>query len=355
MADKEVTEMQDQEGMLPMDLPEESVVGAGRVGIIAASYESRRQQVMVAASDSGAGLGHPGDMLVTRDQAAQGLQSLEQRAAQALAGTADQAARAMDQLADQTAAAVRHTAASSQQAVSTLEDQTRDAFGRTESALGSMRDELVSNADKITNLEAILAQERRRHAEAERQLLRRQQDTVADLTAKLDDALTRVDRLSADLAKERSLQELAPPEQSAAPQMWQISSPRRPMQSLLYSQGDEHMVDASGPPQQRSPAPTPYHHIDRSERRRSASHSSRGSRSFHLHSEHSEHTTRTRSPQGEQIKFGVFNVAIKPHDPPTFSGRTQDDPEVWVGQVSNFFRLVGGPPWKQVAYASTLL
>ena len=28
---------------------------------------------------------------------------------------------------------------------------------------------------------------------------------------------------------------------------------------------------------------------------------------------------------------------------------------MWVGQVSNFFRLVGGPPQKQVAYASTLL
>ena len=28
---------------------------------------------------------------------------------------------------------------------------------------------------------------------------------------------------------------------------------------------------------------------------------------------------------------------------------------MWVGQVSNFFRLVGGPPSKQVAYASTLL
>ena len=52
---------------------------------------------------------------------------------------------------------------------------------------------------------------------------------------------------------------------------------------------------------------------------------------------------------------GVFDVQIKPKDPPTFSGRTHDDPEVWVGQVSNFFRLVGGPPRKQVAYASTLL
>ena len=38
-----------------------------------------------------------------------------------------------------------------------------------------------------------------------------------------------------------------------------------------------------------------------------------------------------------------------------FSGRTSDDPELWIGQVSNFFRLVGGSSAKQVAYASTLL
>ena len=28
---------------------------------------------------------------------------------------------------------------------------------------------------------------------------------------------------------------------------------------------------------------------------------------------------------------------------------------MWVGQVSNFFRLVGGPPQKQIDFASTLL
>ena len=48
-------------------------------------------------------------------------------------------------------------------------------------------------------------------------------------------------------------------------------------------------------------------------------------------------------------------MQFQPRDPPTFSGRSSDDPEFWVGQVSNFFRLVGGSPNKQVAYASTLL
>ena len=57
----------------------------------------------------------------------------------------------------------------------------------------------------------------------------------------------------------------------------------------------------------------------------------------------------TRSVHREGINSGVFDVAITPRDPPTFSGRTQDDVEMWVGQVSNFFRLVGGPPQKQVA------
>ena len=63
----------------------------------------------------------------------------------------------------------------------------------------------------------------------------------------------------------------------------------------------------------------------------------------------------TRSVHREGITSGVFDMQIKPRSPPTFSGRTQEDVEMWVGQVSNFFRLVGGPPQKQVAFASTLL
>ena len=51
----------------------------------------------------------------------------------------------------------------------------------------------------------------------------------------------------------------------------------------------------------------------------------------------------------------MWDTDVKPRDPPTFAGRTSDDPEVWIGQVSNFFRLVGGSKAKQVAYASTLL
>ena len=37
------------------------------------------------------------------------------------------------------------------------------------------------------------------------------------------------------------------------------------------------------------------------------------------------------------------------------SGRTSAKPELSVGQVSNFFCLVGGSSQKQVAYTSTLL
>ena len=102
--------------------------------------------------------------LVMRDEAVRGMQTLEQRAAQARVGTAEQTVQAMTRLAGQTAAAVQHTAESSQHAVTTLEDQTREAFGRTETALGSVQDELVSNAQKITNLETALMEERHRHA-----------------------------------------------------------------------------------------------------------------------------------------------------------------------------------------------
>ena len=69
----------------------------------------------------------------------------------------------------------------------------------------------MTNADKITNLENALAHERNRHALAEDRLHREQREIVEHLTQRLNNALARVDHLSADLAKERSLQDVAPP------------------------------------------------------------------------------------------------------------------------------------------------
>ena len=77
---------------------------------------------------------------------------------------------------------MQHTAESSQHAVTALEDQTREAFGRTETALGSVQDELVSNAQKITNLEIVLMEERHRHAQDERRMYSEQKAIVARLT-----------------------------------------------------------------------------------------------------------------------------------------------------------------------------
>ena len=98
------------------------------------------------------------------------------------------------------------------------------------------------------------------------------------------------------------------------------------------------------------------HHSDHSRHHRSESCSSIGSRRSELLGASTVAAPlRARSVHREGINSGVFDVEITPRDPPTFSGWTHDDPEMWVGQVSNFFRLVGGPPQKQVDYASTLL
>ena len=72
-------------------------------------------------------------------------------------------------------------------------------------------------------------------------------------------------------------------------------------------------------------------------------------------------TSRTRSCSSSSSAVQYmrrrhsFDIRIMPRDPPTFLGRSSKDPERWVGQVSNFFRLVGGSEAKRVAYASTLL
>ena len=51
----------------------------------------------------------------------------------------------------------------------------------------------------------------------------------------------------------------------------------------------------------------------------------------------------------------MFNVDLRPKDPPTFSGSDTSDIDVWLGQLRNQLALLGGPPAQQVAYTSTLL
>ena len=181
MVDRDLMEMQGWEGVYNRDESVETVIGAGHVGVITASYKERQCRVLVARIEPGLVRGGPDAMPVSRGEAALGMQRLEQRAAQAIAGTAVQTTQAMDRLAGQAATAVQQTAKSSHKAVSHLEGQTCEAFGRTEIALGSMHEDLVSNAEKLTNLEHTLAYERQQHAQAEERMRQDQQATVADL------------------------------------------------------------------------------------------------------------------------------------------------------------------------------
>ena len=361
MADREIRELGQegvfQDGVYMGDGSLETVRGGGRVGVIASSYEARQQRVILAGPEQGLISGDPDARLLSRGEAARGMAHLEQRAADAIAGTAVQTAQAMDRLAGQAATAMQQTAESSQRAVSHLEGQTREAFGRTEGALGVMSENLASNAERLAVLETALANERQRHAQAEEKLRKDQQITVDALTDQLNEALARVDRLSADLAKERSLPDVRQPLHSPRPIRQQ---PVAPMQDVFLQpvlpphlqQGDEIRPDPAQPQRRRPQS----QQVDHPRRHRSVSRSSRGSHHSRSPSASAGAApSRAGSVRREGITSGVFDVPIKPRDPPTFAGRTQDDPEVWVGQVSNFFRLVGGSAQKQVAYASTLL
>ena len=114
MADREIMDVQEQEGVHIGDGPVETVIGAGQVGIIAQSYEARHQRVVIIGTEPGMIRGGSDTMLVSRGEAARGMAHLEQRAAQAIAGTAAQTAQAMDRLAGQAASAVQQSAESSQ-------------------------------------------------------------------------------------------------------------------------------------------------------------------------------------------------------------------------------------------------
>ena len=84
----------------------ETVIGGGHVGIIAATYKVRQQRALVAGTEQGLIRGGPDAMPVSRGEATLQMQSLEQRAAQPIAGTAVQTSQAMDRLAGQAAIAV---------------------------------------------------------------------------------------------------------------------------------------------------------------------------------------------------------------------------------------------------------
>ena len=102
----EIMDLQGQEGVYIGDGLVDTVTGAGRVGVIASSYEARQQRVIMAGPEQGMIRGGPDAMLLSRGEAARDMASLEQRAAQAIAGTATHTAQAMDRLVGQAATAM---------------------------------------------------------------------------------------------------------------------------------------------------------------------------------------------------------------------------------------------------------
>ena len=111
----------------------ETVVGAGRVGATIAAYEERRCVIVAQNGDKErrALSRRPEDRPVLKGEAVAGMQDLEGRTAQALAGVATQSAQAMQGLAQDTASAV----GASHQAVSQLTAQTAQAFSATETTI----------------------------------------------------------------------------------------------------------------------------------------------------------------------------------------------------------------------------
>ena len=114
----------------------------------------------------------------------------------------------------------------------------------------------------------------------------------------------------------------------------QPASPRPSVRPPQFQLGDETMADTT-----RSAGYSDQsQHSDHSGHHRSESCSSIGSRRSRSPGASDDAAPpKAGSVRQEEIISGVFDVQIKPRDPPTFSGRTQEDPEMWVGQMSNFF------------------
>ena len=71
-------ELQELEGVYTVDgLAGDTAVGVGRVGVIAASYETRQQRVLVAGIEQGQALVAPEALAVSKGEAAREMASLE--------------------------------------------------------------------------------------------------------------------------------------------------------------------------------------------------------------------------------------------------------------------------------------
>ena len=343
----------------------ETVVGAGYVGTEVARYEGRIQQPHAAQeAEEMRALRMSQDRPVTREEAVAGMQHMEHRAAQAIAGAAAESAHAVSTLAQQTATAVD----ASHQAVTQLHSQTAQAFSTTEDALTSMQDALERQQRQMQMLQDMLHTERRSRIAAERKAAAGQTRDVVDLSRKLEEALARIDEMSADLASAKSDAPAAPmPIQSPAaprsvaqptyvppPQFTggvEITAPDVVMQDRLHIPQDTQQGSLSLRSRHSRRSRSPSQHSGQPDRDHSR-------RSSHSHASTSDSGTSWRTSSSRRRHSGsrgLWDTDVKPKDPPTFAGRTNDDPEAWCGQVSNFFRLVGGSAPKQVAYASTLL
>ena len=77
MADRDLMALHDLDREEMMDGLVETVRGAGRVGVIAASIEARQQRILVAAPEQGlAVVTHLGAAPLSREEASHGMQNL---------------------------------------------------------------------------------------------------------------------------------------------------------------------------------------------------------------------------------------------------------------------------------------
>ena len=150
---------------------------------------------------------------------------------------------------------------------------------------------------------------------AENRVHHEEQGMVEKLKRQLNEALARVDRLSADLVKMRSLRDVQrlPYSYHSPCQPASLRPLGRPPQFQL---GDETMVDTT----RLAGSPVQSHHSDHLRHHRLESCSLRGSQhSWSPGAPARTAPSRARSVHREGINSGVFDVAIQPRDPPTFS------------------------------------
>ena len=211
------------------------------------------------------------------------------------------------------------------------------------------------HAARMNRMEQMLTKESLAHQAAVTQLQDAARDKaemskqIQELSQQLDTALNQIEELSTDLATTRSIMEAA---------KTQEKSTKEPIGEPSASQHQSH-PELNLNQDFQSSFQGPLRSIDEADTEDSDEGIEDDKqpkwKSVVGGSRNPSKSCGNEEGCGTDVPPAKFDLSVKPRAPPVFSGKPNEDVEIWIQQVDNFLSLIGGPDRMQVAYVANVL